>query len=137
MAEYATRSTPRNAESNDSLTRESAIAPIQTEIVAIRRNGQIRRKMILIFPPIMACHTFVTIAGTNNRTIALGKSIAKVSMARLTIGRPRPITPLTVPAIMKVPTITKIVEVSINFLFSWYHDSCLVRHSRYYRLRNK
>ena len=64
------------------------------------------------FPPLAAYHTFVTSDGTSNSAIAVGKSMATVRMARLTVGRPSPITPLTVPAHKKVAIITKITEIS-------------------------
>ena len=41
--------------------------------------------------------------------IALGKSIAAVSKARLIVDKPRPIIPFTVPVIIKTPTTIMIV----------------------------
>ena len=47
--------------------------------------------------------------GTSIIDIALGKSIATVSNARLIDGKPRPKTPFTMPAIIKTPTAIMIV----------------------------
>ena len=72
-------------------------------------NGQIRMSVLLKFPPITACQIFVIREGTSIIDIALGKSIATVSNARLIVGKPRPKTPFTVPAIVKTPTAITIV----------------------------
>ena len=50
------------------------------------------------FPPDDACQTFVTKEGTKRSAIAVGKSITTVNIARLTVGNPSPMTPLTEPA---------------------------------------
>jgi len=76
---------------------------------ANNRNGQIWIKVSLKFPPTMACQIFVIREGTSIKDIALGKSIAAVSKARLIVGKPRPITPFTVPAMIKTPTAIMIV----------------------------
>jgi hypothetical protein len=62
--------------------------------------------MTLALPPATDCQRLVTKAGTTRSAIAVFRSSATVSSPRLTGGRPRPITPFTVPARKKAPLTT-------------------------------
>ena len=76
----------------------SAIAPSHTVTVAASMNGHNRRTIIRAFPPTAACHTLVAAAGMVSRAIAVVRSRKIASSPRLTVGRPRPMTPLIPPA---------------------------------------
>ena len=92
--------------------RVSAATPIQTVNVAVTRNGQSLSRMTFAFPPTTDCQRLVTKEGTTRSAIAVGRSSATVSSPRLTIGRPRPITPFTAPATKKAPLTTSTVVKS-------------------------
>ena len=122
-AAYATSSNPRSADSSERSTRVSADAPSRTVIAATSRNSQIRRRMAQPWPPTIACQTLVTKDGTRSRAIAFGRLIATARRARLTVGRPRPMTPLTAPASRKVPAIERMAPASSIPLFLWRRSS--------------
>ena len=60
----------------------------------------------------------VTKDGTSNKPIAAGRLVAIVNKARLIVGSPSPIMPLTIPAKRKVPKMTKTVDCSN--IYGWY-----------------
>ena len=88
--------------------------PSQIVAVARQRKGQIRRSMVLPFPPMTACQTLVTKDGMSNKAIAVVKSKTAANNPKLTVGRPRPMTPFMPPASKKVPPIIIRVNVSIT-----------------------
>ena len=97
----------------------STVDPSQIVTVAKHRNGQMRLIINLPFPPTVACQIFVMKDGISNNTIAVVKSKVAVSNPKLTVGRPRPIMPLMLPASKNAPIIMITVSVSfINFSFN-------------------
>ncbi|MNN60113.1 hypothetical protein D3C81_1752750 [compost metagenome] len=54
-------------------------------------------------PPNASCQTLVSVAGMISSAAACDGAIARPSRPMATVGRPRPITPLTMPASTKVP----------------------------------
>ncbi|MNC42684.1 hypothetical protein D3C75_915060 [compost metagenome] len=54
-------------------------------------------------PPNASCQTLVSVAGMINSAAACDGAIARPSSPMATVGRPRPITPLIMPASTKVP----------------------------------
>jgi hypothetical protein len=63
--------------------------------------GQSRRVSLPRPGPVIICHTFVIILGTTMRAAACAGDIARLSRPIPTVGRPRPVTPLTTPASRK------------------------------------
>ncbi len=54
-------------------------------------------------PPAASCQTLVNVDGMISNAAACAGSMASPSNPIATVGKPRPITPLTVPASRKVP----------------------------------
>ena len=88
--------------------------PIQTVAVAATRNGQSRATIARNCPPTIPCQRLVTNDGTSISAIAASSPSVAVSSARATVGRPSPITPLTVPAARKVTAMIRAVTISIR-----------------------
>lgn len=92
----------------------------QVDIDAARRSGQIRRKILFRFPPVMACQILVMKQGSNIRAIASRNPRVNESNARTMVGKPRPINPFIVPAKRKTATRMKNVstaQLSIGLFF--------------------
>src|ERR1700712_3087119 len=64
--------------------------------------GQKRLANAITLGPAKSCHTFVTRDGKINSDAACAGSISVPSTPIATVGRPMPVTPLTVPATKKV-----------------------------------
>jgi hypothetical protein len=103
--------------------------PNGTEIVAVKKKGQSRFTRFRPKPPTTACQTLVTNDGISKSAIALVRSMAMVRIARLTVGSPRPITPLTVPASRNTKIIIDSVEISIRLCFFSKRTSNLQKHA--------
>jgi hypothetical protein len=92
---------------------------------AVRNKGQSLIKISRNFPPTAACQILVTKDGTSNKAIDVGRLVAIVNNARLIVGSPSPIIPLTIPAKRKVPKMTITVECSN--IFGWYDFENLLK----------
>ena len=60
----------------------------------------------------------VTKDGTSNKAIDVGRLVAIVNNARLIVGSPSPIMPLTIPAKRKVPKMA--ITVDGSNIYGWY-----------------
>ena len=69
-------------------------------------SGHSRRMMSRRYGPTKVCQILVTIAGTMTIVSACTGVIDTASRPIETVGRPRPMTPLTKPASMKTAAIT-------------------------------
>ena len=86
--------------------------------VAVRNKGQSLIKISQNFPPTVAYQILVTKDGTSNKAIDVGKLVAMVNKARLIVGSPSPIMPLTIPAKRKVPKMT--ITVDGSNIYGWF-----------------
>src|SRR5581483_1863556 len=81
-------------------------APAQVPRQIPASMGQSRRDRRRRPGPATACQTLVTSDGTTRSAAACAGAISKPSSPIATVGRPRPITPLTKPASRKTPKIS-------------------------------
>ena len=118
---------PRRPDRKTGSSRTSTRAPSQTVALAATRNGQIRRRTAPAWPPIRACHTLVTREGTIRSAIAGCRPRVAARRPRLIVGKPKPITPFTVPASRNIPTMIESMAGS-EIIKSDMH--ALYRHAR-------
>ncbi|MNJ60731.1 hypothetical protein D3C77_564860 [compost metagenome] len=82
----------------------SQTLPSKVPMKIISCIGQSLRSNARKWPPAASCQRLVTVDGTISSAAACAGDIASPSNPMATVGRPRPITPLTVPASTKVST---------------------------------
>src|SRR6476660_6483317 len=97
---------PRAVDANAVSEPAIRLAPAQVQRHIANCIGQSRRIRLPRLGPLIICQTFVINAGTTIRAAAWAGGTAKLSRPTPTVGRARPVTPLTNPAIKNAAATT-------------------------------
>ena len=107
MAAYAKSATPKATDAHPAFEPVIRPAPAHEPIHTPDCISQSRRTSLPRPGPLTICQTFVMNAGTSKRAAAWAGGIARLSRPIPTVGRPRPVTPLTNPASKNAPATTR------------------------------